>query len=136
MATLVLAAGDPNHTVDQIYVSPLQVLYFNRPERCIPGQNCREIDRLPIEIAACNLQESVLLFVGQCAAKRRHRLGPVRTVVWQGSAGDRRPYADQIDCWPALLGVRLTPPFNRRGVQLLPPIGGFCTNIDGAFISY
>jgi hypothetical protein len=20
--------------------------------------------------------------------------GPVRTVVWQGSAGDRRPYAD------------------------------------------
>ena len=22
--------------------------------------------------------------------------GPVRTVVWQGSAGDRRPYADQI----------------------------------------
>jgi hypothetical protein len=21
--------------------------------------------------------------------------GPVRTVVWQGSAGDRRPYADQ-----------------------------------------
>jgi hypothetical protein len=22
--------------------------------------------------------------------------GPVRTVVWQGSVGDRRPYADQI----------------------------------------
>ena len=22
--------------------------------------------------------------------------GPVRTVVWQGSAGDRRPYADQM----------------------------------------
>jgi hypothetical protein len=21
--------------------------------------------------------------------------GPVRTVVWQGSVGDRRPYADQ-----------------------------------------
>ena len=21
---------------------------------------------------------------------------PVRTVVWQGSAGDRRPYADQV----------------------------------------
>jgi hypothetical protein len=21
--------------------------------------------------------------------------GPVRTVVWQGPAGDRRPYADQ-----------------------------------------
>jgi hypothetical protein len=25
--------------------------------------------------------------------------GPVRTVVWQGSVGDRRPYADQ---WPVL----------------------------------
>jgi hypothetical protein len=23
--------------------------------------------------------------------------GPVRTVVWQGSAGDRRPYADQAE---------------------------------------
>jgi len=23
--------------------------------------------------------------------------GPVRTVVWQGSAGNRRPYADQVD---------------------------------------
>ncbi len=23
--------------------------------------------------------------------------GPVRTVVWQGSAGDRRPYADQYE---------------------------------------
>ena len=22
--------------------------------------------------------------------------GPVRTVVWQGSAGDRRPYANQV----------------------------------------
>jgi hypothetical protein len=22
--------------------------------------------------------------------------GPVRTVVWPGSAGDRRPYADQV----------------------------------------
>ncbi len=25
--------------------------------------------------------------------------GPVRTVVWQGSAGDRRPYADQVGLW-------------------------------------
>ena len=24
--------------------------------------------------------------------------GPVRTVVWQGSAGDRRPYADSSEC--------------------------------------
>src|SRR5437867_4049733 len=26
--------------------------------------------------------------------------GPVRTVVWQGSAGDRRPYADSRDVAP------------------------------------
>jgi hypothetical protein len=27
--------------------------------------------------------------------------GPVRTVVWQGSAGDCRPYADQVgQCSP------------------------------------
>jgi len=26
--------------------------------------------------------------------------GPVRTVVWQGSAGDRGPYADQIAITP------------------------------------
>jgi len=25
--------------------------------------------------------------------------GPVRTVVWQGSAGNRRPYADQTPIW-------------------------------------
>jgi hypothetical protein len=25
--------------------------------------------------------------------------GPVRTVVWQGSAGDCRPYADQVVFW-------------------------------------
>ena len=25
--------------------------------------------------------------------------GPVCTVVWQGSAGDRRPYADQTALW-------------------------------------
>ena len=29
--------------------------------------------------------------------------GPVRTVVWQGSAGDRRPYADLVAmCLPIL----------------------------------
>jgi hypothetical protein len=34
--------------------------------------------------------------------------GPVRTVVWQGSVGDRRPYADLtaqrlriVSCWSA-----------------------------------
>lgn len=29
--------------------------------------------------------------------------GPVRTVVWQGSAGDRRPYAD-LTGYPSLIG--------------------------------
>jgi hypothetical protein len=28
--------------------------------------------------------------------------GPVRTVVWQGSAGDCRPYADQVGLWEQL----------------------------------
>jgi hypothetical protein len=27
--------------------------------------------------------------------------GPVRTVVWQGSAGNRCPYADQVRIWEA-----------------------------------
>ena len=27
--------------------------------------------------------------------------GPVCTVVWQGSVGDRRPYADQTPIWEA-----------------------------------
>ena len=31
------------------------------------------------------------------AVLARHTVyGPVRTVVWQGSAGDRRPYANQV----------------------------------------
>jgi hypothetical protein len=30
--------------------------------------------------------------------------GPVRTVVWQGSVGDRRPYADQVGQRP-LIGI-------------------------------
>jgi len=34
--------------------------------------------------------------------------GPVRTVVWQGSAGDRRPYADQVDLTPDLEAKTLT----------------------------
>jgi hypothetical protein len=31
--------------------------------------------------------------------------GPVRTVVWQGSAGNRRPYADQTPLWRPILGT-------------------------------
>jgi hypothetical protein len=41
--------------------------------------------------------------------------GPVRTVVWQGSAGDCRPYADQTgysDNDPACNDPFLSQPFN------------------------
>jgi len=42
--------------------------------------------------------------------------GPVRTVVWQGSAGDCRPYADQVgnsdNVWPWTDPMHLQP---RRG---------------------
>ena len=43
-------------------------------------------------------------------ASRTAVYGPVRTVVWQGSAGNRRPYAD---CGG------LTPPFQRRLIASL-----------------
>ena len=36
------------------------------------------------------------LIDGRSATARTAVYGPVRTVVWQGSAGDRRPYADQV----------------------------------------
>jgi len=32
--------------------------------------------------------------------------GPVRTVVWQGSAGDRRPYADQCGITPGTVAAQ------------------------------
>ena len=38
--------------------------------------------------------------------------GPVRTVVWQGSAGDRRPYADQTAIWEVAIAGRN---FSRTG---------------------
>ena len=34
--------------------------------------------------------------------------GPVRTVVWQGSAGNRRPYADQTGLSPSTLKCQQT----------------------------
>src|SRR5580693_1288029 len=41
---------------------------------------------------------SVFLHCSKAASvtSRTAVYGPVRTVVWQGSAGDRRPYADQV----------------------------------------
>ena len=33
--------------------------------------------------------------------------GPVRTVVWQGSAGDCRPYADQTPIAPVIIDPSL-----------------------------
>jgi hypothetical protein len=35
--------------------------------------------------------------------------GPVRTVVWQGSVGDRRPYADQVPIRSVMCVARYYP---------------------------
>ena len=45
----------------------------------------------------------ILGSVGVTNSNRRVRT-PVRTVVWQGSAGDRRPYADQTRQHPPIQG--------------------------------
>src|ERR1039458_10623936 len=45
----------------------------------------------PLEIAG----PAILVRVMLAQPTRPAVYGPVRTVVWQGSAGDRRPYADQ-----------------------------------------
>ncbi len=42
--------------------------------------------------------------------------GPVRTVVWQGSAGDCRPYADQVGLCPEAARVSL---FDNRATRSL-----------------
>jgi hypothetical protein len=49
--------------------------------------------------------------------------GPVRTVVWQGSAGDRRPYADQTRLRPEIFPLgRLVVPY-----EWIPPaFHGLC----------
>ena len=44
--------------------------------------------------------------------------GPVRTVVWQGSAGDRRPYADQVGLWEA------SPDFIERRLWMVSVLPG------------
>jgi hypothetical protein len=36
------------------------------------------------------------LWMNESVSSRTAVYGPVRTVVWQGSGGDRRPYADQV----------------------------------------
>src|SRR5579864_3203634 len=43
--------------------------------------------------------------------------GPVRTVVWQGSAGDRRPYADhcRVSFRPAFRDIKFA--FDERAVD-------------------
>ena len=42
---------------------------------------------------------------GVRSIRRTAVYGPVRTVVWQGSAGDRRPYADQVKISVAIAGA-------------------------------
>ena len=47
--------------------------------------------------------------------------GPVRTVVWQGSVGDRRPYADQVGLWEVTaVSVQLTDSRYVGQVHFLP----------------
>ena len=41
--------------------------------------------------------------------------GPVRTVVWQGSAGDCRPYADLV-AFSSSCGVNNSPKFDAKSV--------------------
>jgi hypothetical protein len=56
------------------------------------------------------------------AISRTAVYGPVRTVVWQGSAGDRRPYADHCKTWHES-GAGLSPRGWRPGFlesKLLP----------------
>src|ERR1039458_3341441 len=52
----------------------------------------------PLEIAG----PAILVRVMLAQPSRPAVYGPVRTVVWQGSAGDRRPYADH---WRSVRGL-------------------------------
>ena len=55
--------------------------------------------------------------------------GPVRTVVWQGSAGDRRPYADQAELGELLNGVE------DFGEFLDDRVGGVYDSVNGTAVS-
>src|SRR5438046_2056050 len=54
-----------------------------------PTGEAREVGREETESSGARNESAVLAQTSRTAV-----YGPVRTVVWQGSAGDRRPYAD------------------------------------------
>jgi hypothetical protein len=57
--------------------------------------------------------------------------GPVRTVVRQGSVGNRRPYADQVGECGAIQGLAPTSPENPHFVEMeRPPL---YTRVRGIF---
>ena len=49
--------------------------------------------------------------------------GPERAAVWQGSAGDRRPYADLVRFLERICGYAGTNPFPLTEVRRLFPLG-------------
>ena len=51
--------------------------------------------------------------------------GPVRTVVWEGSAGDRRPYPDQLISKPQQPGAFL---------NAMPTVGTAYPELDTAYL--
>jgi hypothetical protein len=70
--------------------------------RSISELHCRGWHRVVVT-ACCALEclfpRSRSSFVVRAVLAQTSRTavyGPVRTVVWQGAAGDRRPYADQV----------------------------------------
>src|SRR5437879_4915008 len=81
----------------------------------------------PFESSACYALECVFprprsSFVVRAVLAQTSRTavcGPVRTVVWQGSAGDRRPYADQTPKGRAIRCHRIHKRLARRTTPLI-----------------
>src|SRR5437762_841801 len=81
----------------------------------------------PFESSACCALECLFprsrsSFVVRAVLAQNSRTavyGPVRTVVWQGSAGDRRPYADQTPKGRAIRCHRIHKRLARRTTPLI-----------------
>ena len=57
--------------------------------------------------------------MSESATSRTAVYGPVRTVVWQGSVGDRRPYADLVTQCLRILGEWKRIATGLRGIRKL-----------------
>ena len=62
--------------------------------------------------------------------------GPVRTVVWQGSAGDRRPYADQRKLSEPPVPKTGAGPRAARRFSLAPNNFVLCPSAQMRFVRY